>query len=195
MSQRFRTRGYVPGGFIVNAKQQVVEMAALPPFLRTLLVTDGTVTKSLEAYFWEVVNVENLGQSVVTLEQDVEWLQARRDDAVLKRRVRLVGADSGTVYAYAESLLRHRLLSPDLQQSLLEGKLGIGELLRECGLETYRELLDFGTEPVADMATVFNNQGGDELVYRVYRIALHGEPVILITEKFPRRVFESNRHP
>jgi len=191
MPHRFRTRGYVPGGFVVNAKQQVVKMAALPPFLRTLLVTDGTVTKSLEAFFWEVVKVENLGQAVTTLDKDVNWLDAHRDDTVLRRRVRLVGADSGVVYAYAESLLRHQLLPAELQQSLIKGKIGIGELLRECGLETYRELLDFGTEPIGDLAPVFEGRGGSELIYRVYRIALHGDPVILITEKFPRAVFDT----
>lgn len=191
MPKRFRTRGYVPGGLVVNARQQVVEMEALPPFLRTLMVTDGTVTKSLEAYFWEVVKVENLGQSVMTLGREIEWLDAHRGDAVLERHVRLMGADSGTIYTYAESLLRHRLLPERLQHALLEGKIGIGELLRECGLETYRELLDFGVEPIGDLGAVFGDGVSGALIYRTYRIALRGEPVILITEKFPRAVFES----
>src|SRR5262245_31461994 len=34
------------------------QFAGLPPLLRALLLTDGTVTKVLEAYLWEPIRVE-----------------------------------------------------------------------------------------------------------------------------------------
>ncbi len=190
MSELFRAKGYAPGGFVMNSKQEVMEMAALPPFLRTLLVTDGTVTKSLEAYFWEVVNVENLGQQELTVEEAIERLNITPGDSALRREVRLVGADSGTAFVYARSLLRLNLLPEDLRAQIRAGKIGIGELLRECGLETFRELLDFGTEPAGALAEVLGVAADDELVYRVYRISFHQEPMILVTEKFPRAIYE-----
>jgi hypothetical protein len=70
----FKTRGFVPGGIITNARDESLALEALPPFLRTLLVTDGTVTKHLEAYFWEEVAVENLGQGMVRLATPFPWL-------------------------------------------------------------------------------------------------------------------------
>lgn len=173
----FRSRGYVPGGIITNSRNETLHMEALPPFLRTLLVTDGTVTKHLEAFFWEQVEVENLGQAQTTLERDVPWLEMRAGDAVLRRRVRLSGAESGRVYAYAESLIRLSSLPEKLRLDLLAGRIGIGELLREKGLETYREILDVGKGE--------QGEEGGQRVYRTYRIVIHHHPAILITEEFP----------
>lgn len=168
----FRTRGFVPGGVITNARAESLHMEALPPFLRTLLVTDGTVTKHLEAYFWEEVAVENLGQTEVTLETAVPALALGAGERVLKRRVRLVGRASGRCYGEAESLIRLPCLPERLRGELVAGRIGIGELLRERGLETYREILDLG-------------RAGPDAVYRTYRIMIHGEPAILISETFP----------
>lgn len=179
----FKSRGYVPGGIVTNSKNETLHMEALPPFLRTLLVTDGTVTKHLEAFFWEQVEVENLGQSETTLERDVPWLEMHAGDAVLHRRVRLHGAESGRVYAHAESLIRLASLPDKLRVDLLQGRIGIGELLREKGLETYREILDVGKGDIG--------QGGDERVYRTYRIVINHHPAILITEEFPCDLYRS----
>ena len=174
----FKSRGYVPGGIITNSKNESLHMEALPPFLRTLLVTDGTVTKHLEAFFWEQVEVENLGQSETRLERDVDWLEMHAGEAVLHRHVRLHGADSGRVYAHAESLIRLDSLPDKLRADLLQGRIGIGELLREKGLETYREILDVG-------------KLDDERVYRTYRIVINHHPAILITEEFPCDLYRS----
>lgn len=168
----FKSRGYVPGGIVTNSKNEDLHMEGLPPFLRTLLVTDGTVTKHLEAFFWEQVEVENLGQSETALDRAMPWLDMQSGDAVLRRHVRLRGTESGRVYAHAESLIRLDSLPERLRADLLGGRIGIGELLREKGLETYREILDVGKR-------------GDDRVYRTYRIVINHHPAILITEEFP----------
>lgn len=180
----------MPGGWLTNGEVEGLEMANLPPFLRTLLMTDGTVTKSIEAYFWETVNVENLGQGAVLIDRNVEWLEISEGDEVLRRRVRLVGADSKAIYAHAESLLRLDRLPEELNHELQAGRIGIGELLRERGLETYRELLAFGVEAMGELTEVFGGKDSDLLVSRIYRIALHHHPAILITEKFPLLLYQ-----
>lgn len=191
--KRFRTKGYVPGGWLTNGEAEGLEMANLPPFLRTLLVTDGTVTKSIEAYFWETVNVENLGQGVVPVDHDEKWLEISKGDKVLRRRVRLVGEDSKAIYAHAESSLRLDRLPEELNRELQAGRIGIGELLRERSLETYRELLAFGVDVMGELAKVFGGKDSDLLVSRVYRIALNHHPTILITEKFPLLLYQNSR--
>lgn len=193
MEGYFKTKGHVPGGVITNSKNEHFDIEALAPFLRVLLVTDGTVTKSLEAYFWEPIVVENLGQSPVTLLHDVDWVGIRKGEVALQREVRLVGVDSGTVYAYAKSLLRLEFLPEQVRTDLLEGRIGIGELLRERGLETYREVMDMGREMDESLSSVFNTPRCGELLYRTYRVIMRGEPTILITEKFPHRQFITGR--
>ena len=193
MRNYFKTRGYVPGGVITNSKSENFDIQAVPPFLRTLLVTDGTVTKSLEAFFWESVSVENLGQQVVRLDHDIEWIDMQAGDEALVRQVKLQGNESGDIYAYAKSVLRLGLLPEQVRADLLDGKIGIGEMLRERGLETYREILDIGREIDESLQWVFGVGRCGELVYRTYRVVMDKKPAIQITEKFPYRLYSRKR--
>ena len=189
MQKHFRTRGYVPGGLITNCKAETFDFEALPPFLRTLIVTDGTVTKSLEAYFWEPVMVENLWQETAEVHDAVGWLGMKPGDVALLRDVRLKGGETGCVYAYATSLLRLEALPHQVREDLLAGRIGIGEILRERRLETYREILDIGRETDAPPDEVFDAGQNGEWVYRTYRVVLSHEPAMLITEKFPCQMY------
>ena len=141
-------------------------------------MADGTVTKSLEAFFWEKVNVETMAQDDHELDHEIKSIEAKVGDHVLKRQVMLRGETSEQIYAYATSYLRLETLGAEIKENLLSGKIGIGELLREVGLETYREIIDFGEEP--------------EMVYRTYVIHIGGNPTIQITETFPLSVFSES---
>lgn len=191
-SDYFKSTGYVPGGILTNARRQALDIAQLPPFLRVLLSMDGTVTKALEGFFWEPIDVENLGQEEVALAHDLPWLELPRGASALNRRVRLIGEQSGTVYAYPQSTLRLDLLPVEVRRDILAGRIGIGELLRECGLETYREILDLGSETNAELDPIFNQQGYRDFIYRTYRIFLNHQPTILITERFPLALFAAH---
>lgn len=193
MEPYFNVRGYVPGGIVTNRKKESLDIEALPPFLRVLLITDGTVTKSLEAFYWEHVAVESIRQSEVALADECPWLDLKKGDRVLEREVRLVGKDSGVVYAYCKSLLKLDALSEQLRSDLLSGKIGIGEMLRERGLETYREVVDMGRKIDETLAPMFNTTKCGDLIYRTYRVRLHHEPTMLITEDFPYRLFAKQR--
>ncbi|MGI9283571.1 MAG: chorismate--pyruvate lyase family protein [Endozoicomonas sp.] len=164
-------------------------MVTLPPFLRTLLVTDGTVTKNLEAYFWENVSVIKQGQKAVTLEQDLPLINARKSSEVFKRDVLLQGSESQHIYAFAESYLRPEALQEGLKEPLIKGSIGIGELLRETGLETYREIVDIGREMYRPAQTKHESF---EVIYRVYVIFIGGQATIQITERFPYQLFVEN---
>lgn len=184
----FRTHGFSPDWVIRSAQDRCMAMAEVPPFLRTLLVMDGTVTKSLEAFYWESIAVNAVSQQVISVEREINLLDVGVGDDVLARRVNLLGKKSGTVYARAFSVIRHNLIPTQLRGRLLAGTLGIGELIRDCGVETYRELLEIG---LADAVGGLDSEDPctEDQIYRTYRIVLQQAPTIMVTEYFPVSVF------
>ena len=186
MKQFFTSRGYVDGDVLVNLNNESLNLARLPPFMRTLLVTDGTVTKNIEAFFWEPIVVDVLWQERIILHEAKPLIDATAGEQVLKRIVQLRGEKTRAVYAYATSFLKTDLLPGELTQQLLDGQIGIGEILREVGLETYREIMDFGVETASGNVDPDDTLARvDDAIYRTYRIVAGGKPVMQITESFP----------
>ncbi len=187
----FRCDGYVADGAIRDDRGVAVPLLDLPPFLRALLVTDGTVTKSLEAYFWEPVAVDTLEQRFETAAEPVPWIGLSVGDRCLIREARLRGVHSEQAFAEALSLIRTELIPGDFRRRLIDREIGIGALIRDSGLESYREVLDVGLDR-GDPAQVDDGAA----VFRTYRIIIGGHPVILITERFPLAVFDpTGKHP
>lgn len=176
MNSLFTANGYCESG-VVDAPEGRFDLAALPPFLRVLMSTDGTVTKSLEAFFWEPISVDKVRQADITLRENEPVLGAEIGQKVLERCVQLIGGHSGQVYVKAKSLIRTEVLPSSVREQLNAGALGIGELLRECGLETYREIVDIGLDKPS------STEGS--AVWRRYRIVMAHQPFIQITEHFP----------
>jgi chorismate-pyruvate lyase len=181
-----RWEGFLRDGAIPLVDGGTLPLADLPAFLRALLVTDGTVTKILEAYFWEPVEVETLQQELVTAERPIGWIRVGAGDRVLIRRACLRGTDSGRAYANAFSVIRPELIPETFRQRLIDREIGIGVLIRDSGLESYREVLEVGVEPSGDEG---DQPDEAESVYRTYRIIIDRKPVILITEAFPLAVY------
>lgn len=175
MNNLFTSSGYLESGLLETPDHGTIDFKTLPAFLRVLLSTDGTVTKSLESYFWERVKVESVMQEMAVLDHEAPYIGKEAGDSVLKRKVVLRGENSENIYTLASSLICVELLSPSLQQELKSGKVGVGELLRECGLETYREILDIGQE--------------QDCVWRIYRIVMGHCPFIQIKERFPLDIY------
>jgi chorismate-pyruvate lyase len=176
----FRCEGFVRNGAIPRRSGGEVPIDRLPGFLRALLVTDGTVTKMLEAYFWEPVEVQTAEQTFICAERPIGWLEVRPGDEVLIRRARLRGAESGIVYATAFSVIRAELIPEDFRRRLIDREIGIGALIRDSGMESYREVLEVGVEPPPEPGEIDSDR-----VFRTYRIIIERQPVILITENFP----------
>ncbi len=179
-ANRFRTEGFLRDGALTRACGRRLPLAELPPFLRALLVTDGTVTKILEAYFWEPVEVRTLEQDFWTAERPVDWLGVGAGDKILIRLAHLQGIDSGRSYAEAFSVIRADLIPAAFRQRLIDREIGIGVLIRDSGLESYREVMEIGID---------HPDPGEERVFRTYRIIIAGAPVILITESFPLALY------
>ena len=172
----------------------VTDLSGLSPLLRALLVTDGTVTKLLEAYLWEPICVERLSQCQVSTEHPIPALGLPAGHPVLQRRVVLRGGESHRALVFADSVIATRSLADDLQEDLLQGRLGIGELLRERRLETYRELVDVQRSSAGEYAGALELDPQAPVLIRRYRIFADRRPAILITEVFPEQRFQAMAH-
>src|SRR3972149_10783383 len=69
----------------------IVNLRALTPFQRALLVIDGTVTKFIEAYTMEPVTVRIISHEQRRLSADNTWLEAEAGAPVLARDAVLGG--------------------------------------------------------------------------------------------------------
>ncbi len=176
----FRRDGYVRDGTIADETGHLLPLADLPAFLRALLATDGTVTKILEAFFWEPIAVDTVEQRFEIAEAPVPWIELGHGDECLQRTARLRGVDTDRIYAEAFSLIRTELIPEGFRRRLIDREIGIGVLIRDSGLESYREVMD---------VALGRTRNGDEAVYRTYRIIIDGHPVILITEYFPLALY------
>ena len=142
-----------------------------------------SVTKALEAYFWEPVAVDTLEQRFETAQAAVPWIGLEPGDHCLVRDARLRGVHSGRAFAEALSLIRTELIPEDFRRRLIDREIGIGALIRDSGLESYREVLDVGMDRDGEPGET------GAAVFRTYRIIIGGHPVILITERFALALF------
>jgi chorismate-pyruvate lyase len=170
-----------------------INLRTLSPYHRALLVTDGTVTKFIEAYTMEPVDVRRVSQEARTLLADDPWLQAPAGTGVLHREVLLQGRYSGTVYAHALSVMIESRLPAAVRQRLDMDGDGLGRILNDSRLETRREILWFGRDRRGLVESEAVGQLG-EVITRTYRILHAGKPIVLITERFPTAADRSPTH-
>ncbi len=169
-----------------------IDFEKLPPILRALLASDGTVTKLLEAFYAEPIEVQRLSHAEFPAEHDLPPLDIVRGDTLLHRRILMCGARSATVYGFAQSYLRTDLLWPGVRDDLVRGTLGIGELMRARRIETYREPLTCEFCPAAELAPDLRVAPHDLLVSRTYRIFVGRAPCIYIVDKFPFALYSGH---
>jgi len=191
----FRSSGYLNNPVILTESSGSLDLTELPPFLRTLLVTDGTVTKSLEAWFWENVNIKAINNFSEVLKNEIPNLEVKQGDKVLHREVLLKGEKSNQIYAFARSTVSLKHLPDEIGMALEKGEIGIGELLREKGIETYRDIFEINYFLASRKNdTLFsqwqNKASNTEVLSRSYRIRVNGSPAIIVTEYFPVDIFK-----
>lgn len=162
----------------------------LPPFLRVLLVTDGTVTKSLAAYFGEPIRIGVLSHSELASERAYPVLDLLRGDLIILRRVTLNGKRSKTIYALAESVVASARISERLRRELSSERKGIGELIRDSRLETYRDILSIKQSTADELATDLGVKYSARVAIRRYVVCIAGQAAIEIEEVFPESHYQ-----
>lgn len=157
-----------------------INLRTVGPLLRALLVTDGTVTKFLEAVMVEPIHVVVLRQEEICLESDNVELRAEAGERAIRRDVELLGERSGRNYVEASSVLMPDRLPAELVRRLDSHPQGLGRLLLEASLETRREVLWYGRERPGGPSKAAGR------IRRTYRVISGGQPLMMITESFPR---------
>lgn len=177
------------GTYDAVSEEATLRLSRLPPFLRVLLFTDGTVTRTLAAYFFEPVDVDVLRHAEMRSTRGYPHLAVNPGDCILRRCVILRGGATQTIYAFAESIVVTACIPADLRRTLVEGRKGIGELIASARMETFRELLAVSRARAAPWATHLGVASDESVVTRSYRILFEGRAAIEITEVFPERAF------
>ncbi len=166
-----------------------INFARLTPFQRGLIVTDGTVTRFIEAYTFAPVEVVLLDQKRMTLSSANNYLQLRAGEEVISRQVTLQThqeTESSTIiHTYADSLIALKRLPKPVLEGLESNKQGLGKLLQRSGLETRRELLWCGIETLKELPPAIVHLEGKTFISRAYLVLANQEPLMLINEKFP----------
>lgn len=173
------------------ATSREINIAQLTPFQRALIVTDGTVTRLIEAYTLAPVEVVLLHQAKQTLCTEHIWLELPAGSHVIAREVLLQTAsiddDTPKIQAYATSLIVPQRLPKDILDELESDPAGLGGILQNSELETRRELLWCCCETAWDLPEAIAHLEGKPLLSRTYRVFANKKPIMLITEKFPLR--------
>ncbi|NND36241.1 MAG: DUF98 domain-containing protein [Gammaproteobacteria bacterium] len=177
------------GRFIAQARRPSVwsdvDPASLTPLMRALLVIDGTVTKILEAYFLEPVDVQRISQSTDKLGAADVWLDADAGERIVNREVVLVGRESQRVYTYAQSTIMRDRLTDRMEAGLDADNFGLGRILLDSAAEMRRECLWYGRQRLANPPPPMSAHADEALVSRTYRVIKDGAPLMMITERFP----------
>ena len=166
-----------------------IDPAKLGILQRIILTTDGTLTEILEAFLYEKIRLVKLSEGTVSIAKKLPSLDLDVGHGVIERRVLLQGKISHSNWIYAESLIVPDRLDDRYRERLLKSQESIGRLWLEHRVETYKEIIDSAREPAGSLATHFPISPEDYLLSRTYRVFSGGQPIMMITEKFPEAFF------
>jgi chorismate-pyruvate lyase len=158
-----------------------VEIVALDPALRTLLFTDGTVTRALEAQTLRRVTVEVVDQSRASaVGQTARLLDIESGSECVRRRIAM-STIGPAPSVWAESYILPDRLPSEFVKGLDSASHGIGGSIEQTKLESRRELLWFGLGGSPIWADA---PASTTALIRLYRIITNDRPALLICESF-----------
>ncbi|MEZ5399252.1 MAG: chorismate pyruvate-lyase family protein [Bryobacteraceae bacterium] len=152
---------------------------------RVLLVTDGTLTDTVEALYGEPIGLRKVALGITPASGGPDPLQAPAGSPIMHRKIVLYGEETGRNYVYAESALALDRLPPAFRDGLLNTDTPIGRLWTEFRVETWKELLTAAAIPAGPISRFFPDAPGD-LLTRTYRMISRDEPLMVISEYFPK---------
>ena len=166
-----------------------INPSKLSTFQRIVLTTDGTLTEILEAYLFEKIRVVKLSEGLVSITQNILPLEVKQGNEVIERKILLQGKISRKNFIYAESILVTERLEEKFKDELLHSKTPLGRLWLEHKFETFKEIVDTAEESANKLSAYFPIKPEDKILSRTYRVFSRGQPIVIITEKFPASYF------
>jgi chorismate-pyruvate lyase len=159
--------------------------SSLDRLQRILLVTDGTLTDTLEAAFLEPIGLRKIGADIIPAQAPVADLDLAAGEPILDRQIVLYGETTGRPYIYAESLLALDRLPPRFREELMHSETPMGRLWSEYKMETWKELLHVSRHRAEEQAEHLQIAREAECLVRRYRLISGGRPLMVIQEQFP----------
>ena len=161
-----------------------LDAAKLTPLQRILLITDGTLTEILEAHYLERIELVKLSERLLARDAMSALLAMGEGERILERRINLRGAQSGTLYVYAESRILVDRIDPSFQTELLETNMPLGRLWLNHRLETFKELVSLDCRPARELGAHLACAEDAPVLGRTYDVFAARRLVMRIAEYF-----------
>lgn len=157
-------------------REASLDLAALCPFLRSLVTADGSMTRFLESYTWEPINVVAIEHGECTGEHG---------ERVLRRVVAMRGVESNLRYAAAASEMPIDTMPDELRPLLGDARRGLGQVIAMLQLDTHRRIRSLRREPAAHRAEMLQLAATASVLVREYEITRDQHPIAYVREVFP----------
>lgn len=156
---------------------------------RMLLLSDGSLTRLLNALFLAPITLQRLRQEEVVLDDGMaEYIGAEAGQKVIDRDVWLMDGTKRLIYA--NSILPTSLMRDDIYNEITKGYTPIGTLLREQSVLTMRDRLQIAKIKAQGLCRDLEFPEDTELWARRYRLNTEGGFRGAIIEVFSPRLFE-----
>ena len=154
----------------------------LAPLNRALLVTDGTLTDVVEAWFLEAVSLDRVEQR----RRPVRPTEDLPGDEVFERWITMRGVRSHRLRFAAQSLVAAAFVSRAFLRDLEEGRLRLGDILRRRAPGTIRYIDCAGVRRGLPRGMA-GSAGVEAWIERHYRVVHRGRTIVLVREFLPER--------
>ncbi|MHA1377103.1 MAG: chorismate--pyruvate lyase family protein [Candidatus Helarchaeota archaeon] len=165
-----------------------IEKNELSPIHRILLHTNGTVTQVLREWIGEIINVVRLNNSYYRdLEKYNLFYKPNKSSLLKSREIILQNFSTKKNLVYALTFIQFQNLNQVTQYKLEHTDYGIGMILEQQKLETYREILEFHRIDVHKFK-FFKNiflKANSFILHRAYNIIHEQKIWFTINEYFP----------
>jgi chorismate-pyruvate lyase len=155
-----------------------------------LLVTDGRTTDLLEAILNEKMLVHVIRQEQMN-EEHADHFGESTGDLYYIRESLLMIEKSGFLVSHNLSLVHFKHVPPSLFEKMAHQKEGIGKVISEMGLKSFRKVMDSGTKNREEAVDLFQKpfqlrfpELHDKVPYKKYSIYFGPEPGIQMLEYF-----------
>jgi chorismate-pyruvate lyase len=161
-----------------------VEIRALDAALRSVIFTDGTVTRALEVQALAPITVDVVSQEQVDAPPEAARFLALEEgvDCIRRRVAMTAGAPHLGRCVWAESYIVPSRLPGEFVEALEGAPQGIGESLQWLRVESRRDLLWCRTADSPPWEE--DGSAPTPTITRLYRIVTNGRPALLISEAF-----------
>ncbi len=175
---------------IQNHKVDIKKLDGLNIIERILLRTDGSITTLLEELLQEKLIANKIYEGLIESKINIKEMGISKGDNYWQRTITLQGKTTGKNHLYASSIINKQRLNKLFSSTLINTEIPIGKLWDQFRFETYKSIIDWGEEPAKSLGPLFKIKKKSPLLYRTYCVYSQGNPVMMITEKFPKNNFK-----